>query len=102
MMTKDELWTLRQEIKLGSLFYADYRNSFGIDEHPVCDFFDGFLEYLDQEIQETIPGYDDAHFFDHLPAYDNADNLWDWYNMFETDPLPITEEDDEELEEEAS
>ena len=48
MMTKDELWALRQEIKLGSLFYADYRNSFDIDEHPVCDFFDGYLEYLDQ------------------------------------------------------
>lgn len=36
------------------------------------------------------------------PEYDNADNLWDWYSMLETDPLPITEEDDEELEEEAS
>ena len=102
MMTKDELWALRQEIKLCSLFYADYRNSFGIDEHPVCDFFDGFLEYLDQEMQETIPGYDDAHFFDHLPAYDNADNLWNWYNMLETDPLPLPQEEDEELEEEAS
>lgn len=53
-------------------------------------------------MQATIPGYDDAHFFDHLSEYDNADNLWDWYNMLETDPLPITEEDDEELEEEAS
>lgn len=62
MMTKDELWVLRQEIKLGSLFYADYRNSFGIDTHPVCDFFDGYLEYLDQEMQATVPGYDDAHF----------------------------------------
>ena len=102
MMTKDELWALRQEIKLGSLFYADYRNSLGIDTHPVCDFFDGFLEYLDQEMQATIPGYDDAHFFDHLPAYDNADNLWAWYNMLEADPLLITEEKDEELEEEAS
>lgn len=70
MMTKDELWALRQEIKLGSLFYADYRNSFGIDTHPVCDFFDGYLEYLDQEMQATIPGYDDAHFFDLLPEYD--------------------------------
>lgn len=102
MMTKDELWALRMEIRLGSLFYSDYRNSFGIDTHPICDFFDGFLEYLDQEMQATIPGYDDAHFFDHLPEYDNADNLWDWYNMLETDPLLITEEKDEELEEEVS
>ena len=91
MMTKDELWVLRMEIRLGSLFYSDYRNSFDIDEHPVCDFFDGFLEYLDQEMRATIPGYDDAHFFDHLPAYDNAENLWDWYNMLETVPLPISE-----------
>ena len=61
-----------------------------------------YLEYLDQEMQATVPGYDDAHFFNHLPAYDNADNLWDWYNMLETDPLLITEEKDEELEEEVS
>jgi len=99
MMTKDELWALRMEIRLGSLFYADYRNSFGIDEHPVCDFFDGYLEYLDQEMRELIPGYDDAHFFDHLPAYDTPENLWDWYGMLEDDPLPVTtkeQEDDEE------
>ena len=53
-------------------------------------------------MRATIPGYDDAHFFDHLPAYDNADNLWDWYSMLETDPLPITEEEDEEQEEAVS
>lgn len=99
MMTKDELWALRQKIKWGSLFYADYRNSFGIDEHPVCDFFDGFLEYLDQEMQATIPDYDDAHFFDLLPEYDNAENLWDWYNMLETDPLPISEKMENEEDE---
>ena len=30
---EEYLWELRQEIVLGSLYYADYRNSFGIDEH---------------------------------------------------------------------
>ena len=96
MMTKDELWALRQEIKLGSLFYADYRNSFGINTQPVCDFFDGYLEYLDEEMRETISGYDDARFFDHLPDYDNPENLWNWYGMFEADPLPVPEEEAEE------
>lgn len=62
-------------------------------------FFDGFLEYLDQEMQATIPDYDDAHFFDLLPEYDNAENLWDWYNMLETDPLPISEKMENEEDE---
>ena len=52
-------------------------------------------------MQATIPGYDDAYFFDHLPEYDNADNLWDWYNMLETDPLPLPQEENEELEEDS-
>lgn len=45
-MTKQMLWNLRQEITLNSLYVADYRNSLAIDERAVCDFFDGYLEFL--------------------------------------------------------
>lgn len=88
-MTKQMLWRLRQEISLNSMYYSDYRNSLSIDEHTVCDFFDGYLEYLNEIMQEQIPAYDDAEFFDWLSAYDNADNLWNWYGCFEDDPLPL-------------
>lgn len=78
-MTKQMLWRLRQEISLNSMYYSDY----------VCDFFDGYLEYLNEIMQEQIPAYDDAEFFDWLPVYDNAENLWNWYGCFEDDPLPL-------------
>ena len=42
-MTCETLWNLRMEISLCSMYYADFRNSFGIDEHAVCDFFDGYV-----------------------------------------------------------
>ena len=37
--TKETLWALRREIRLNSLFIADYRNSRHIDPHVVCDFW---------------------------------------------------------------
>lgn len=95
-MTREALWKLRMEIYLCSLYYADYRNSFGIDRHAVCDFFDGYADYLDALMQNSIPGYTDARFFVHLPKYDNAENLWDWYCCFEYDPLPLPVPDESE------
>ena len=94
-MTIESLWKLRQEIILNSLFISDYRNSFGIDPHAVCDFFDGYLVHLEYEMNELVPGYDDRQFFDLLPAYDTAENLWNWYYYYlEEDPLPLPVEVD--------
>ena len=45
-LTKEELWNLRKEIVLNSLYYKDYKNSFNIDEHTCCDFFDGYYEFI--------------------------------------------------------
>ena len=85
--TRDSLWALRQEVILNSLFIADYRNSRHIDPHVVCDFFDGFLEDVEARMEEEIPGFNDVHFFDHLPKYDNPDTLWDYYCSIELDLL---------------
>ena len=95
-MTKDTLWRLRMEIRLCSLYYADYRNSFGIDRHAVCDFFDGYADFLEELMREEIPDYNDAGYFDRLPQYDNAENLWAWYGCFDEEPLPLPVEPDEE------
>ena len=97
MLSQTDLWKLRQEIKLGSLFIADYRNSFDIDPHKVCEFFDGFLEFVEEEMQEDHPGFNDADFWELLPNYDTPEYLLGWYYRFEEDPLPIAKtEDDEE------
>lgn len=47
-MTKDMLWRLRMGICLCSLYYADYRNSFDIDEHATSNFMDGYADYLSE------------------------------------------------------
>lgn len=93
MMSEETLWKLRQEIKLGSLFIADYRNSFGVDPHKVCDFFDGFLEFVEEEMREDHPRFNDADFWELLPNYDTPEYLLDWYCCFEEDPLAKDEED---------
>ena len=98
MWTKENLWKLRQEIPLGSLFIADYRNSFGVDPHKVCDFFDGFLEFVGEVMQVDYSSYDDAAFWELLPDYDTPEYLLDWYSCFEEDPLPVPVTDDEENE----
>ena len=45
-MSKRNLWALRTEITLGSLYTSDYENSFQILPRMVQDFFDGYIEYL--------------------------------------------------------
>ena len=94
MLSQTDLWKLRQEIRLGSLFVADYRNSFGVDPHKVCDFFDGFLEFVWEGTREDYPRFDDGGFFDLLPDYDTREYLLDWYYCFEEDPLAKDEEDE--------
>lgn len=48
---KDEyLWSLRQQITLGSIYVSDYENSFGIQPKKVCDFFTSFWDSYCQEL----------------------------------------------------
>ena len=88
MLTKVELKKLRSQITLGSLYVSDYHNSLRIDEHKVCNFFDGYLSYLDELIKEDYPNAKDNDWYGLLADYDTIDNLWDWYYCFEDDPLP--------------
>lgn len=43
-LTHDELMKLRREICVGSIYYTDYRNSFGIPMKEVSCYADGFEE----------------------------------------------------------
>lgn len=45
-LTKDIVWN--------SLFYADYENRYDIDCHIVCDFADGYIEWLCEEFADEI------------------------------------------------
>lgn len=90
MWDEKTLWKLRKEIRLNSLYYSDYKNSFGVDDHSCCDFFDSYCEYLGELMQEDVG--DNYDFFALLSKYDNSDNLYNWYGCYEDDPLPVVAE----------
>ena len=75
-LTDAQLVSLRKQITLNSLFYRDYRNTFGVDTHEVCDFFDGYVDYLFEIATEDGFPTDDALAV--FKEYDNAENLLAW------------------------
>lgn len=81
--SKEDLWKLRCEVSVNSLYYSDYHNSFGLDTHSVCDFFDGWLDFIKEQMMED--GHKDAgdKFFDYFDQYDNAETLEQWYYCFD-------------------
>ena len=88
MWTKKRLWELRRQVRLGSLYSKDYENSFGIDKNFCQTFFDGYMEYLGELMDEDGVGH---RYYDYLSSYDTAKNLYNWYGMFDTiDPLPVS------------
>lgn len=81
-MTKEELWKLRQEIVLDSLYARDYRNDMGLTPGSVRNFFDGYSDYLSDKAEENGTAADNA-----IDDYDSADSLWDYFNTCEDDPF---------------
>lgn len=76
-----KLWKLRKEIVLGSMYYSDYENSFGIPEKVCCDFFDGFIDLcfiMESENKNGLTELEDIY-----KKYDNAVALWDYFYSME-------------------
>lgn len=47
-LTEEEINDLLDEILFGSVYLADYNNSFGVKPEEVSDYADGFLEVKDE------------------------------------------------------
>lgn len=76
-LTKGQLWELRQEIELNSVYLRDYSNSFDIEEKECFTFFNGYIEYL-LELENTDNGLN-QDLSEILELYDNAENLYNWF-----------------------
>ena len=74
-LSKDELWALRQEVVLNSLFISDYRNSFGISPRSLCDLLDGYCSFLWELAEEA--GYGD------WDDQDSPEHLEQWLSFFD-------------------
>ena len=46
-LDNEQLTELFNGCAVGSMFYDDYRNDFGVDEHEVCDIIEAFCESID-------------------------------------------------------
>lgn len=84
-LTSDQLSKLRKDITLNSTFTDDYKNSLGIDPQLVQNFFDGYIEYLSEMIQEDIgedkyDELDDNDWYNYINKYDTLENLEHYYN----------------------
>lgn len=81
-LTKEELWQLRQEVVVNSVFTAHYTNSFGFNASDICSFFDGYYDYLRELADEDD---NDCLITDGLiyDKYDNQDNLESWFNCYD-------------------
>lgn len=88
MLTQTELQKLRGQIVLNSLYISDYHNNLRINKHKVYDFFEGYVSYLGELIEEDYPNAKDNDWWGLMKDYDIIDNLWNWYCMFDEDPLP--------------
>ncbi len=71
LMTKTNLWNLRTEVSLGSLYTSDYENTFHILPIIVQNFFDGYIEYLWELAEEN--NKKDVDFEDLVEIYDNIE-----------------------------
>ena len=78
-----QLWKLRQEVIVNSVFISDYDNSFGIDPDEVCDFFASWLEDIEDQLKEEIKGYRSDDFFNYFPRYDNYKCLKNYASLLE-------------------
>lgn len=59
-LTFEELKTLRSEISVGSIYLADYENSFGVDRDTLCSISDGYLEWLYECFGEELADENDT------------------------------------------
>lgn len=68
-LTFDELKELRGQICIGSIYYSDYNNSFGILPKQVLNYADAYLEELYQIFNEDDSKYDTPEAFANFVYY---------------------------------
>jgi len=74
---KTRLWNLRQNIVMNSLFMGDYRNDYDLDVEMVCNFFEGYFQYL----VELAKSKGESTEYDDVMLTDSVYNLKNYYDM---------------------
>lgn len=83
---KEALIQLRKEITLGGMNIHHFTNSFNIDPTQVSIFFDGYMDYLYELMEEQ--GFDTPEQCNKVwDNFDNDTNLIAWYNCHDEEPF---------------
>lgn len=77
-----QLWRLRKDIRLNSIFLFDYHNRYEIPVKEAYDFFMGYLDFLEELMKEEIPNYNPNNFWDYIDLFDTKHNLLEWYSCW--------------------
>lgn len=91
--TIDELWDLRNQVVVNSVFLYDYDNNNHIDEKSLSDFFSGYYDYMWEIANEILsnPTHEDV-----VNDYDNKETLYDWFNCYDNFDWVVYIDDDDE------
>ena len=54
-LTDEQLKELRREVRIGSMYYSDYNNSFFIDRSELSDYCESYEEWLEEKGIEDSP-----------------------------------------------
>ena len=73
-LDEDELWEIRKQVTLNSMFNFDYVVKEGYDERDLANFFDGYVDYLYEVAEDNGGKWTD---------YDDKDNLTYWFNCYD-------------------
>ena len=80
-LTSAELWAIRSKVVVNSVYLADYENQYGISEVSLCNFFDGYYDYMwelaiekyGRNVAEEIVRNE----------FDKEDNLYVWFCCYD-------------------
>ena len=86
-ITDKALLELRKDIVLNSIHISDYENRFGIDPEEVCNFFNGYVEYLEELAEEDNFDFEGDNWEVFIYLYDTDDNLRAWYGCYDDNPF---------------
>ena len=80
-LTSNELWSLRKEIVLNSLFLADFENSHCFNAAHISHFFEGYVDYICELAEED--GNNTLSTSEIIKRYDNENNLYAWFHCYD-------------------
>ena len=92
-LTSAELWAIRSKVVVNSVYLADYENQYGISEVSLCNFFDGYYNYMwELAIEKYGKNVADKVVFN---EFDTENTLYSWFNCYDDFDWIVYEYDEE-------